>query len=128
MNKRMAAAAAALLAVMATGAAAQSGWTDIGRGTISGDSGAVTIQGSSTQRWRELMFCTEGHEVRINEAALHYADNRTQEIRIRARIPLGGCSRMLSMNSRGQVLSSVDLSYDVASLAGGTVRVQLFAR
>jgi hypothetical protein len=128
MSKRMAAAAAAILALTATGAAAQSGWTEIGHGPVSGDSGQATIQGSSSARWRELMICTEGHEIRINDLTLHFADARTQSVRLRARLPLGGCSRMLSMNSRGQALSSVDIAYDSASLAGGTVRAQLFAR
>ncbi|MEA3044496.1 MAG: hypothetical protein QOJ53_126 [Sphingomonadales bacterium] len=128
MGFRGAAAAAAFVAMTAAPAAAQSGWTGVGWAPASGDSGRVAINAHSDPRFRELMICVEGHAVRINDADIRFADDRRQSIRLRARIADGACSRMYTLNSRGKAIAAADVTYDTTSLAGGTVRVQLFAR
>jgi hypothetical protein len=128
MSYRNAAALAAFVAAAAAPAAAQSGWTGVGWAPASGDSGRVAITAHSDPRFRELMICVEGNAVRINDADLRFADDHRQSIRIRARMADGACSRMFTLSSRGKAIAAADITYDAASLAGGTVRVQLFAR
>jgi hypothetical protein len=128
MGFRNAAALAAFVAMSAAPAAAQSGWTGVGWAPASGDSGRVAITAHSDPRFRELMICVEGHAVRLNDAELRFADERRQSIRVRSRLVDGACSRMYALNSRGKAIAAAEITYDAASLAGGTVRVQLFAR
>jgi len=128
MSFRGAAALAVFVAMTAAPVAAQSGWTGVGSAPASGDSGRVAITARSDPRFRELMICVEGSAVRINEADIRFADDRRQSLRLRARLTDGACSRMYTLNSRGKAIAAADVTYDVASLAGGTVRVQLFAR
>ena len=128
MGFREAAALAVFVAGAAAPAAAQSGWTGVGSAAASGDSGTVAIAARSDPRFRELMICVEGHDVRINDADIRFADDRRQSVRLRARLVDGACSRMYTLNSRGKAIAAADVTYDAASLGGGTVRVQLFAR
>ena len=128
MGIRKASAWAAILGLVAAPAAAQSGWAGIGAAGASGDSGRVTIITRSDPRYRQLMICVEGHAVRLNDAQVRFSDNRIQNVRLRARLADGACSRMIDLSSHRQAIASADITYDVASLAGGTVRVQLFAR
>lgn len=130
MSFRGAAALTACIAaaVAAAPAVAQSGWTGVGSAPASGDSGRVAITARSDPRFRELMICVEGNAVRINDADIRFADDRRQSVRVRSRLADGACSRMYTLNTRGKAIAAADVTYDVASLAGGTVRVQLYAR
>jgi hypothetical protein len=128
MSFRNASALAACIAAAAAPAAAQSGWSGVGWAAASGDSGRIAITAHSDPRFRELMICVEGHAVRINDADLRFDDDHRQSIHIRARLADGACGRMYTLNSRGKAIAAADVTYDTASLAGGTVRVQLFAR
>jgi len=73
------------------------------------------------------MFCTQDHAVRLSEATVRFRDGRAQNVRIRARVADGGCSRMATVG-RNRDIESVDVGYEPASLEGTRARVQLFGR
>jgi hypothetical protein len=124
------------LACLATATAAMaqsgSGWHGIGQAVAPTDAAVVTIAatpaGQSETRNREIMFCVEGHIMRLNAATLHFQGGGTQSIRISERVADGGCSRGKPLSSHGHGLESAEVAYDQAMLAGGTARVQLFVR
>lgn len=129
MFERKWAAAAAILTIMtAASASAQSGWASIGTGNVTGETGRATIAAHGEPSYRQLMLCTDGHAVRMVDIVVTYADNHSQTIHDGERLASGDCGRMLDLNSRRQAVTSVQIVADVASLAGGTVRVDLFAR
>ena len=124
------AALAAGLAIVAAGAAAQSGtgWHGIGQATAPPDAGTVTIAGHGEPRDHEIMFCVEGHAMRLNQAVLHFQGGGTQTMRISERLADGGCSVGKSLSGHNHAVESAEVTYDQAILAGGTARVQLFVR
>ena len=129
MIERTKAALAAVLAIVgATPLAAQSGWSSIGSGSLSGPSGRATVAAHGDPAYRQLMLCAEGHPVRLVDIVVTYADNHSQTIHDSERLTNGACGRMLDLVSRRQAVTSVDLVFDASSLADGTVRIDLFAR
>ncbi|MBV9882846.1 MAG: hypothetical protein JO276_07555 [Sphingomonadaceae bacterium] len=104
-----------------------SGWHGIGQAAAA-DSGSVTIPGTGESRDREIMFCVEGHAMRLNTATLHFQGGGTQDIRVNERIGDGGCSRGKTLSGHNHAVESAVVTYDQAVLAGGSVRVQLFVR
>jgi hypothetical protein len=122
--------AVACLATAATAAVAQSGsgWYGIGQAPAPADAASVTIAAHGEPRNREIMFCVEGHVMRLNTAMLHFQGGGTQSIRISERVADGGCSRGKSLSGHNHAVESAEVTYDRAMLAGGTARVQLFVR
>ena len=105
-----------------------SGWHGIGQAVAPPDAGSVTIAATGERNNREIMFCVEGHVMRLNEATLHFPGGGTQSIRISERVADGGCSRGKTLSGRSHGLVSAEVTYEQAILAGGTARVQLFVR
>jgi len=109
-----------------------SGWHGIGQAPAPADAATVTIavtpSGQSETRNREIMFCIEGHIMRLNTATLHFEGGGTQSIRINERVADGGCSRGKTLSGRSHGLVSAEVTYEQAILAGGSARVQLFVR
>jgi len=105
-----------------------SGWHGIGQAAAPPDAASVTIAATGERTNREIMFCVEGHVMRLNEAVLHYPGGNTQSIRISERVADGGCSRGKTLSGRDHAVVSAVVTYDQATLAGGSARVQLFVR
>jgi hypothetical protein len=124
------AALAACLAILAGPAAAQSGtgWYGIGQAVTPPGAGSVTIAAHGDPHNHEIMFCIEGHIMRLGDATLHFQGGGTQSIHISERIADGGCSRGKSLSGHIRAVESADVTYDQAILAGGTAHVQLFVR
>jgi hypothetical protein len=124
------AALAACLTTLAAAAAAQSGsgWYGIGQAAAPPDAGSVTIAAHGDPRNREIMFCVEGHAMRLNMATLHFPGGGTQSVRISERLADGGCSAGKTLSGHNHAVESAEVTYDQAILAGGTARVQLFVR
>lgn len=128
MIKRDHSVLAAALLLVAAPAAAQSGWYGIGQTAAPTDAAMVTIPAHGEATNREIMFCIEGHAMRLNTATLHFDGGGTQSIRIGERITDGGCSAGHSLSGHNRAVQSAEITYDQALLAGGTARVQLFVR
>ena len=130
MRISMRAALAAGLATIAATALAQggTGWHGIGQAVAPADAASVTISATGDTRDREIMFCIEGHAMRLNNATLHFQGGGTQTMRISERIADGGCSAGKTLSGRNHAVESAEVSYDQAILAGGTAHVQLFVR
>lgn len=114
----------------ATAAVGQSGsgWHGIGQAAAAPDAASVTIAATGGTRDREIMFCVEGHLMRLNTAMLHFQGGGTQSIRISERVADGGCSRGKTLSGHNHAVESAEVTYDQAMLAGGSARVQLFVR
>jgi hypothetical protein len=127
MSKR----AFALACLMAAGpAVAQSGsgWYGIGQAAAAPGAGSVAIAAHGEPRNHEIMFCVEGHIMRLGDAVLHFQGGGTQSIHISERVADGGCSRGKSLSGHNHAVESAEVTYDQAILAGGAARVQLFVR
>lgn len=124
------AALAAGLATLAAGVSAQggTGWHGIGQAVAPTDAASVTIAATGGPRDREIMFCVEGHAMRLNQAVLHFEGGGTQSMRISERIADGGCSAGKTLSGHNHAVQSADVTYDQAILAGGAAHVQLFVR
>ena len=123
------AAAAAILAIWAaTPVGAQSGWSNVGHGSLAGPTARATIPAHSDPAYRQLMLCVEGHAVRVVDVVVTYADNHSQTIHDGERFAPGECGRMFDLSTHRQAITSVDIVFDLPSLAGATVQVDLFAR
>jgi hypothetical protein len=122
--------AVAWITALAAPALAQSGsgWYGIGQAAAPADAASITIAARGEPRNREIMFCIEGHVMRLNQATLHLQGGGTLSIRINERVADGGCSRGKSLSGRNRAVESADVTYDQAMLAGGTAHVQLFVR
>ena len=127
--QRIALAATLALAAPAMAVAqGGSGWYGIGQATAPADAGSVTIAAHGDPGNHELMFCIEGHIMRLNQATLHFQGGGSQTIRISERIADGGCSVGHGLTGRNHAVESADVTYEQALLAGGTARIQLFVR
>lgn len=121
---------AAALAALVAGSApalAQSGWAQVGQSVASGAEGSTTMTPTLDPRYRQVMFCVDGHAIRLNQAVIHFEGGVQQTIAIRARVTDGGCSRMVGLSSR-HTIERVEVAYDPATLDGASAHVQLYAR
>ncbi len=126
MIMRKAAAIAVLVAASAP-AIAQSGWAQVGNSLAEASAGTTSMTPTLDPRYREIMFCVDGHLIRLNDATIHFEGGTQQTVRVRARVVDGGCSRMSMIGSR-RTIQRVEIAYDPATLAGASAHVQLYAR
>jgi len=126
MIMRKAAAIAVLVAASAP-AIAQSGWAQVGNSLAEASAGTTSMTPTLDPRYREIMFCVDGHLIRLNDATIHFEGGTQQTVRVRARVADGGCSRMSMIGSR-RTIQRVEIAYDPATLAGASAHVQLYAR
>ncbi len=122
------AVAAALLTLPAVPAAAQSGWSGIGQADATGTVDHVAITAHGDPHFHELMICIDGHALRLTGVNLTFGDNHTQAISIHDRLAAGGCSRALTLNAHNQPVTGGTVTFEAATLAGGTATVQFFGR
>lgn len=127
MSKR-AFAMACLAAAGPALAQSGSGWYGIGQAPAAPTAGSVTIAAHGDARNHEIMFCVEGHIMRLGDATLHFQGGGTQSIHISERVADGGCSRGKSLSGHNHGVESAEVTYDQAVLAGGTAHVQLYVR
>ena len=121
-------AAAAAMILMATQALAQSGWSMIGQREVGPDADHDTINVPREEQHNQLMFCTEGHGIRLLDGTIHYRDGRAQAVRVRATLASDHCGRAIELSGRNKDVASMDFSFEVASLGGTRSKVQLYAR
>ncbi len=126
MIMRKAAAIAVLVAASAP-AIAQSGWAQVGNSLAEASAGTTSMTPTLDPRYREIMFCVDGHLIRLNDATIHFEGGTQQTVRVRARVADGGCSRMSMIGSR-HTIQRIEIAYDPATLAGASAHVQLYAR
>jgi hypothetical protein len=79
--------------------------------------------------FRALKLKVLDHGVQFRDMKVHFANGDTQDVELRRVIPAGGESRVIDIRGRGdRVIRSIEFRYDAQSLAGGTARVQVFAK
>ena len=91
------------------------------------DSGQGTLDARQLEPFREIMICVNGADVRFNEVGVRLRDGGSVDVRLRATVDDGACSRFISLRGRREV-AGLNFSHDPAALAGATARVELFAR
>jgi hypothetical protein len=129
--RMVSAALSAGLTTLAAAAAAQTtgtGWHGIGQAQAPADAASVTIAAHGDPRDREIMFCIEGHVMRLANATLHFQGGGTQSIRVSERVADGGCSAGKTLSGHNHAVESADMTYDQAILAGGTAHIQIYVR
>lgn len=118
--------AAAALAAAAPALAQERGWIMIGRGQADG-SGQGTFDARQIEPFREIMICVNGGDVRFNAVGVRLRDGGSVDLRLRATVDDGDCSRFISLRGRREV-AGMNFTHDPATLGGATARVELFAR
>ena len=121
----LAAAAAALLAAPAT--AQETGWTTVGRASLGPDAASSTMKVRWDPQFRQGMFCTDGHAIKLGDATLRFEDGTAKVVKVRQKLADGGCSKPIAVPRKSHV-ATVDIAYDSATVAGGKAKVQLVAR
>ena len=128
MGMRKGAVLAVTMMAVAAPVLAQSGWRPIGSTRSDPAASSVTITAREDGTYREYMICTEDGLARLNDAVVHYRDNRIMTTRIRARIADGACSRAATLGGRDRTIATVEIGYDPASLQGARPKLQLYVR
>lgn len=128
IDKRAAALAALAFAMVpAAPALAQQGMGMIGQRVVDGaDRDTITARGSA--QYRELMICVENAPVAFQEVVVRYRGGASQNVRLRARIAAGRCSRIVDLTGRDRDIATVDFSYAPVPAGGGRPLIQLYAR
>lgn len=127
MDLARGAALAAMAAMLGVPAAAQTAWSAVGRVKVDAEASAGTIEVKWQPSFREIMLCTEGSAIKLDQLVLRFSDGKSQAVKLRARLADDGCSKTVSV-SKGRDLATAEVAYDAASLAGGKTRLQLVAR
>ena len=117
---------AAALALAAPAAAQERSWMMIGRAEANG-SGQGTLEARQVEPFREIMICVNGGDVRFNQVGVRLRDGGSVDLRLRATVDDGDCSRFISLRGRREV-AGMNFTHDPATLGGATARVELFAR
>ena len=73
------------------------------------------------------MICINGGRVRFNDIGVRLREGGNVDIRLRATVNDGGCSRFISLRGRREI-AGMNFTHDPAILGGATARVELFAR
>lgn len=127
LSRNLAALAAlAAVAAPAAPAAAQPSWTMVGSSRLD-EAGSGTMSVKWQPAFREVMFCADEGNVKLNDAVFRFRDGRTKTLKLRTRIADMDCSRTLGVGKNEDV-ATIDLSYDPASLKGARTKVSLSAR
>ena len=125
---RIMSAAAAAAVMVAAPAAAETGWTGLGHREVGDNVDRDTIRVEGRRQFRQVMICVEQAPVRFYELAVRYHNGATQNVRIRALVRAGDCTRNIGLRGRSRDIQAVDFTYEAASLGRGRARVELYGR
>ena len=117
------------LALGATSAAAQRGWIQVGEREVSDrvDRDVIAVEGR--RRFSQIRICVGRNRIRFYDIDVRFRNGGNQDVRIRAVVPAGGCTRNIALQGRGgRDISSVAFTYEAASLGRERSHVRLFAR
>jgi hypothetical protein len=120
------AALAALGAIVAMPALAQTGMGLIGERVVNGtDHDSIPARG--TDRYQQILICVENAPVAFQEVVVRFRNGTSQNVRLRARIAAGRCSREIDIG-RDRDIQSIDFTYAPAAPNTGPPTVQVYAR
>ena len=120
--------AATAMAMALPVAAAETGWTGLGHREVSDSVDRDTITARDRGTFRQIMICVERAPVRFYDVVVRYRNGGTQNVRIRALVRAGRCTRNIDLRGRDRNVEAVDFAYEAASLGRGRARVELFGR
>ena len=123
-----AAALAAIWMAAAAPVAAQTAWVKIGDRRVSDEVDRDTIRARGGEEFRQLMICVEQAPVRFHSITVRFQNGGTQDVRLRALVAAGRCSRFIDLRGRDRDVAAVDFVYESASLRGRPAQIELFAR
>jgi hypothetical protein len=126
-GKRAAVLAAIALAVVAVPVLAQPGMGMIGRRLVADTAERDTIPVTGSDHYGTLMICVDDAPIRFQEIVVRYKDGSARNVRLRALVAAGRCSREIELGGRRE-LAGVEIAYQAASLGGGRALLQLFGR
>jgi hypothetical protein len=124
---RSAMLAAIALAAVAPPVLAQPGMGMIGRRLVADTAERETIPVTGSDHYGTLMICVDDAPIRFQEIVVRYKDGSARNVRLRALVAAGRCSREIELGGRRE-LAGVEIAYQAASLGGGRAVVQLFGR
>lgn len=126
--KLLKAAGVALVALAgaAPALAQERGWVMIGRGEA-GTNAEGSFDAREVEPFREIMLCVQGGDVRFDQLGVRLREGGSLDLRLRATVEDGDCSRFISLRGRRDI-AGLDFTHDPALLRGATARVELFAR
>ena len=117
-----------LIAAAAMPAAAQSGWATLVEHEATGDTDHLALDVPNQNRAMQIMLCVDGHVIQVQSLSVRGRGGATQNITVRARVPAGGCSRIMDLHGSDRDIAGVTVTYQPASLQGGTAQVQVLTR
>ncbi len=121
-----AATAAATLAAVAPAAAQQwrwdqGNWRTIGYSRVDGrDSDTIPAPGFTRQR--EVRLCALNAPLRLRDFDIRFANGSRQDVRARAVLPAGRCTRAIDLAGNRRDIESVRLRYEPIYRAGARYR------
>jgi hypothetical protein len=126
MTKPIATAAAAVL--LATPGLAQPDWTMLGKREVNDrvDRDVISVPGS--RRFGQVRLCAYDHAVRIYDVDVRFRNGGNQDVKVRALLQPGSCTRNIALKGPRRNISSVSFSYEAASLGRSKAHVRLFGR
>ena len=127
MKIRIVFAASAAIA-MAAPALAQ-GWVQLGEREVSDRVDRDVISVGGRARFRQIRLCVGRNPVRIYDMDVRFRNGGNQDVRLRARLAAGQCSRVINLEGRGgRDISSVAFTYEAASIGRERSHIRLFGR
>ena len=126
-TKMFAAAAAAALLSAAPGLA-QADWTLLGQREVSDrvDRDVIAVPGG--RRFGQVRLCAYDHAVRIYDLDVRFRNGGNQDVKVRALLQPGSCTRFIALKGPRRNISSVAFTYEAASLGRPKAHVRLFGR
>ena len=126
-----AAGAAATFAAVAPAAAQQwrwdeRGWRTLGYTRVDGrDSDRINLPGVTRQR--EVRLCAMNAPLRLRDFDIRFANGGRQDVKTRAVLPAGRCTRAIDLRGNRRDIDSIRLRYEPfrAGWARPVVRVQV---
>lgn len=120
------AAAAALFAT--TPGLAQPDWRMLGQREVNDrvDRDVISVPGG--RRFGQVRLCAYDHAVRIYDIDVRFRNGGNQDVKVRALLQPGTCTRSIALNGPRRNISSVAFTYESASLGRSKAQVRLFGR
>jgi hypothetical protein len=118
---------AAMAVLLATPAAAQFRWIELGGRDLTGRSEQALIPVRVGDLYSRIRLCVDRAQVRFDDVAVRFRRGGAQQLPVRAMVGRGACTESLDLDGGRREIESVIVSYQAVSIGRSRARVRLIA-
>lgn len=121
-------ALATLVSATAGIAVPASAWELVGKREASKTIDRDVVPVTGAERHRQIRLCVKKNAVNFKDLDVVFANGGKQDVKVRNRIPAGGCTRAIDLVGQKRNIQSIVVLYDTVGWIGPNAVVEFYAR